>query len=204
MFTRRTAMAWLGTAMIAAATTLSQLTVADMIEQSTAIVRAKVQGSFAVNRNGTIYTYYHLAVTENLKSTSPSTLDVHPAMKTSPRAPSRFRSGRTERRMLRSPCSSTSHALTCGPGPMCSGCTSLRDSPTPGERVTFSSETLEVEGRQLPWGRLGTPADIGNAAAFLASDEADYITGTILPVDGCFRFKDCGPETIISPPESKR
>jgi hypothetical protein len=76
MFTRRTVMAWLGTAMIAAATTLSQLTVADMIEQSTAIVRAKVQGSFAVNRNGTIYTYYHLAVTENLKSTTPSTLDV--------------------------------------------------------------------------------------------------------------------------------
>ena len=51
MFTRRTVMAWLGTAMIAAATTLSPLTVADMIDQSTAIVRAKVQGSFAVNRN---------------------------------------------------------------------------------------------------------------------------------------------------------
>ena len=35
-----------------------------------------------------------------------------------------------------------------------------------------------------------TPADIGNAAAFLASDDAEYITGTVLPVDGGFRFKD--------------
>lgn len=76
MFTRRTLGAWLLTAIVAGATTLSQLTVADMIEQSTAIVRAKVQGSYAVNRNGTIYTYYHLEVLENLKSTSPATVDV--------------------------------------------------------------------------------------------------------------------------------
>jgi NAD(P)-dependent dehydrogenase (short-subunit alcohol dehydrogenase family) len=32
--------------------------------------------------------------------------------------------------------------------------------------------------------RPGTPKDIGAAAAFLASDEADYITGTVLYVDG--------------------
>jgi hypothetical protein len=63
-------------AMTVGATTLEQLTVADMIDQSTAIVRAKVQGTFAANRNGTIYTYYHLQVTENLKSTTPGTLDV--------------------------------------------------------------------------------------------------------------------------------
>ena len=70
---------------------------------------------------------------------------------------------------------------------------------TPGEHITFSDETMAKEGERLPWGRLGLPDDIGHAAAFLVSPEADYITGTVLPVDGCFRFKDCGPEKIISP-----
>lgn len=75
---------------------------------------------------------------------------------------------------------------------------------TPGEHLAFSAETIANEGRRLPWGRLGLPEDIGNAAAFLVSDEADYITGTVLPVDGCFRFKDCRPESIISLTEVKK
>ncbi len=37
---------------------------------------------------------------------------------------------------------------------------------------------------KIPKGRLGKPEDIGVAAAFLASDEADYITGIVLYVDG--------------------
>lgn len=37
---------------------------------------------------------------------------------------------------------------------------------------------------RIPKGRVGTPEDIGAAAAFLASDEADYITGVVLYVDG--------------------
>lgn len=36
----------------------------------------------------------------------------------------------------------------------------------------------------IPKGRLGRPEDIGAAAAFLASDEAEYITGVVLYVDG--------------------
>ncbi|WP_119388531.1 SDR family oxidoreductase [Taklimakanibacter lacteus] len=36
----------------------------------------------------------------------------------------------------------------------------------------------------IPLGRLGTPADIANAVLFLASDEAAYITGTTIIVDG--------------------
>lgn len=36
----------------------------------------------------------------------------------------------------------------------------------------------------IPIGRLATPADIGNAACYLASDEATYITGHCLDVDG--------------------
>ncbi len=37
---------------------------------------------------------------------------------------------------------------------------------------------------RIPKGRFGKPADIGAAVAFLASDEADYITGALLFVDG--------------------
>ncbi|HCP77713.1 MAG TPA: 3-oxoacyl-ACP reductase, partial [Pusillimonas sp.] len=37
---------------------------------------------------------------------------------------------------------------------------------------------------QIPLGRLGAPADIANAVAFLAAPEAGYITGTTLHVNG--------------------
>ncbi len=36
----------------------------------------------------------------------------------------------------------------------------------------------------IPLGRLGTPRDIANCALFLASEEASYITGTTITVDG--------------------
>lgn len=58
------------------ATTLEQLSVDQMIRQSTAIVRAKVTGSYAANRNGSIYTFYRLQVTENLKSTTVQNAEV--------------------------------------------------------------------------------------------------------------------------------
>ena len=37
---------------------------------------------------------------------------------------------------------------------------------------------------QIPLGRIGEPADIGGAAVFLSSEEAKYITGQMLYVDG--------------------
>lgn len=45
------------------------------------------------------------------------------------------------------------------------------------------AQQREVEQRQV-MKRIGRPADIGRAAAFLASEEADFITGTQLFVDG--------------------
>ncbi len=48
-------------------------------------------------------------------------------------------------------------------------------------------ETPEAEAKLLtliPYNRVGVPEDIGRAAVWLASDEADYITGTTLFVDG--------------------
>lgn len=73
---------------------------------------------------------------------------------------------------------------------------------TPNEHVTFSDEVLAAEAKKLPWGRLGTPDDIGQAAAFLCSAAADYITGVILPVDGGFRFKHLRAEEL--PDEAAR
>lgn len=62
---------------------------------------------------------------------------------------------------------------------------------TPGERQHYNDETMAAEGEKLPWGRLGLPEEIGYAAAYLASSESDYVTGTILPVDGGYRLKHC-------------
>ena len=59
----------------------------------------------------------------------------------------------------------------------------------PGVRC-FGDDVNQREGPKMPWGRMGTPQDIGKAVSFLASDDADYITGVVLPVDGGYRFKD--------------
>jgi glucose 1-dehydrogenase len=55
---------------------------------------------------------------------------------------------------------------------------------TPGEHEAFGNEFMARAGAGLPWGRFGTPEDIGKAVAFLASDDAEYITGASLRVDG--------------------
>ncbi|ARJ70722.1 SDR family oxidoreductase [Paracoccus contaminans] len=47
---------------------------------------------------------------------------------------------------------------------------------TPENRAKFVST--------IPLGRMSTPRDIANAALYLASDEADFITGVVLEVDG--------------------
>lgn len=50
----------------------------------------------------------------------------------------------------------------------------------------FTSDELSVEqmSSTIPMGRLADPVDIANAAVFLASDEAEMITGSALEVDG--------------------
>jgi glucose 1-dehydrogenase len=66
---------------------------------------------------------------------------------------------------------------------------------TPGERKFATEEQIAQAARNLPWGRLGTPHDIGRAVAFLTSDDADYITGSVLVVDGGYRHAMRLPET---------
>jgi NAD(P)-dependent dehydrogenase (short-subunit alcohol dehydrogenase family) len=56
---------------------------------------------------------------------------------------------------------------------------------TPMQTVrTSDAAWMEAVRSWVPLGRLGTPRDIVNAALFLASDEAAYITGAELVVDG--------------------
>jgi NAD(P)-dependent dehydrogenase (short-subunit alcohol dehydrogenase family) len=43
---------------------------------------------------------------------------------------------------------------------------------------------VQARGRQIPLGRTGRPEEIANAALFLVSDEASFVTGAALPVDG--------------------
>lgn len=45
-------------------------------------------------------------------------------------------------------------------------------------------EMVAARSRAVPMGRMGTAWDVANAAVFLASDEAAFITGVCLPVDG--------------------
>lgn len=46
------------------------------------------------------------------------------------------------------------------------------------------AEVKETLQKQIPLGRLGQPADVAEAVCFLASDEAGYITGQVLHVNG--------------------
>jgi len=45
-------------------------------------------------------------------------------------------------------------------------------------------EFIKLNGKDLPMGRMGTAEEFANMACFLASDEASYITGTAINVDG--------------------
>ena len=50
----------------------------------------------------------------------------------------------------------------------------------------LGEETLNELAGQTPLGRLGTPEDIAAAVAFLASDQASFLTGQVLTADGGF------------------
>jgi 3-oxoacyl-[acyl-carrier protein] reductase len=54
---------------------------------------------------------------------------------------------------------------------------------TPG-MIAQGAEYMNAQTRRIPMRRLGTPQDIGHAMLFFASDEAEYVTGQTLIVDG--------------------
>lgn len=53
---------------------------------------------------------------------------------------------------------------------------------TPMGQKEMGSRKLEYD--MIPLRRIGQPEEVAEAAVFLASDKASYITNTILPVDG--------------------
>jgi NAD(P)-dependent dehydrogenase (short-subunit alcohol dehydrogenase family) len=53
-----------------------------------------------------------------------------------------------------------------------------------GTRPAVSERYKEALLRSIPWGRAGTPEEIGNAVFFACSTEAEYLTGAVLRVDG--------------------
>jgi 3-oxoacyl-[acyl-carrier protein] reductase len=50
--------------------------------------------------------------------------------------------------------------------------------------ATLGDEFKQTAAKQIPLGRVGAPEDVASAVAFLASDEASYITGHVLNVNG--------------------
>jgi len=55
---------------------------------------------------------------------------------------------------------------------------------TPGERKFFTEEQLVEGAKQIPWGRLGQPNEIGRGVTLILSDDADYMTGSTFKMDG--------------------
>jgi 3-oxoacyl-[acyl-carrier protein] reductase len=50
--------------------------------------------------------------------------------------------------------------------------------------ATVPEDVLTSVKKRTPMGRMGTPEDMANAYLFLASDEASFITGQVIEVDG--------------------
>jgi 3-oxoacyl-[acyl-carrier protein] reductase len=50
--------------------------------------------------------------------------------------------------------------------------------------ASIPADKREQMDAQIPLGRVAEPEEIAAAVAFLASEEAGYITGVVLPVDG--------------------
>ncbi|WP_323783030.1 SDR family oxidoreductase [Thalassovita sp.] len=65
-------------------------------------------------------------------------------------------------------------------------CPGDTDTPMLAAGITGAARAERVAeyGAAIPMGRVGTPEDIAGVAAFLVSDAAGYMTGTMIPVDG--------------------
>ena len=55
---------------------------------------------------------------------------------------------------------------------------------TPGERKFFTEDQLSSGAENIPWKRMGKPEELGKLVTFIASDDADYMTGSTVLMDG--------------------
>jgi len=67
----------------------------------------------------------------------------------------------------------------------------------------FGEEAKARRGATVPLGRVGYPADVAGAVVFLASDDARYITGVTLPVDGGMLAQLRSPQVDTPVPEQQ-
>jgi NAD(P)-dependent dehydrogenase (short-subunit alcohol dehydrogenase family) len=63
-------------------------------------------------------------------------------------------------------------------------CVSPGGTRTPGFETLFGREAMQKAGESSPMKRLGEPEDVANAVLYFASDEASYVTGQNLTIDG--------------------
>ncbi len=64
----------------------------------------------------------------------------------------------------------------------------------------LSLEDRKLRGENVPLGRIGEPIDMTGAALFLASDDASYITGDIIKIDGGMLAQQRSATVDIKPP----
>lgn len=62
----------------------------------------------------------------------------------------------------------------------------VRDPPTEAEQVDLADKAAQLG--HIPLARFGTPQDVAAAVAWLLSDEAGYVSGVVIPVDGARRL----------------
>ena len=70
------------------------------------------------------------------------------------------------------------------PGSVCVRSPREIEESAPGDFLAQHPDFWKQLGQRVPLGRVGTPADIGEAVVYLASEKAAYITGATLRIDG--------------------
>ncbi|MFT5202743.1 MAG: NAD(P)-dependent dehydrogenase (short-subunit alcohol dehydrogenase family) [Candidatus Aldehydirespiratoraceae bacterium] len=66
----------------------------------------------------------------------------------------------------------------------------------------LSVDDRKLRGENVPLGRIGEPADMTGAALFLASDDASYITGDVIKIDGGMLAQQRSATVDIMPPSN--
>lgn len=81
------------------------------------------------------------------------------------------------------------------------GSIQVRTADNLAEKSVSYLDTIEKLGKKIPLKRIGQPEDVAKAVAFLASDDASYITGITLRVDGGLILPGM-PERVVQDTEN--